>query len=249
MNWWEGPLCVLDTETTGVNVREARVVTGYVATVLGAADDRHVMTDAKVLINPGVPIPEEASRVHGVTTERAEAEGCDPIDGINSIVEAAARALKARIPVTMFNGSFDMSILYRECLRYGLPTLAERLGRPPNGMFGPIIDAHVLDKGVDPWRKGSRKLDATAEHYGVPLLDAHTADADALAAGRVAVEIARRYPAVGGADLRQLYVMQRDWRAEQMAGLQRYFREKKGQTDAYCDPCWPCCTDDTHPSG
>lgn len=252
--WHLGPLCAFDTESTGVDRREARIVTGYAATILGADDGRRVVPGAQVLIDPGVDIPEEATRVHGVTTEVAQAKGCLPVDGIYAIVAALARALKARIPIVGFNLSYDFGLLHHECLRHGVPTLAEMLGKAPDAMFGPVIDAHVLDKHVDPYRRGSRKLDdskgpGTATHYGVPLTAAHTADADAIASARVAVRIAQLYPEVGGADLGTLWTLQRRWRAEQMDSLTRYFR-RNGQSDAdaWCDPCWPYCVSPEHPS-
>lgn len=249
--WHEGPLCVFDTESTGVDVRKARIVTGYAATILGAAEGRRVRPGADVLINPGVDIPEEATRMHGVTNEMAREKGCTPAEGIYAIVEALGSALKARIPIVGFNLAYDFGLLYHECLRHDVITLAEMLGKPPNGMFGPVIDAHVLDKHVDPYRKGSRKLDdskgpGTATHYGVPLTAAHTADADAIASARVAVRIASLYPEIGKADLGTLWLSQRRWRAEQMASLTEYFRTKKKEPDAWCDPCWPYCITPEH---
>jgi DNA polymerase-3 subunit epsilon len=253
-DWHLGPLTMADTETTGINTREDRIVTGYVATVLGRADGRTVLPGAQVLIDPGVDIHPDATAVHGVTTEHAREHGCDPEDGVNSIAEALSRSLLARIPVVGFNIAFDMSILYWECLRHGVPTVAERLGLAPGAMVGPIIDAHVLDKHVDPWRRGSRKLDdskgpGVATHYGVPLTAAHTADADAIASVRVAVVIAERHPEISGMSLPDLHRAQKLWRAEQMASLQHYFRTKGDRPEAVCDPCWPACTDPTHPSG
>lgn len=247
--WHHGPLTVADTETTGVNLREDRIVTGYVATVMGRADGRAVTVGASVLVDPGIPIPDGAANVHGITTEHAREKGCDPVDGVNSIAEAIARSLSARIPVVLFNGAFDLGMLHHECIRHDLPTVGERLGLTRDAMFGPIIDAHVLDKHVDPYRRGSRKLTDTAAHYGIKLDNAHTADADAMAAARVAVAIADRYPEIARMDLPSLHRAQKLWRAEQMASLQRHFRVMKGQTEAYCDPCWPACTDPDHPSG
>lgn len=249
MNWHAGPLCALDTESTGVDIREARIVTGYVATVLGRADGRAIVPGAHVLINPGVPIPPGATEVHGITDEMAQAKGWPPREGVDSLAEAVARSLLARIPVVGANLAYDLGLLRHECIRNDLPTVAERLGLARDAMVGPIIDAHVLDKFVDPYRKGSRKLDATAAHYGITLDNAHTADADAMAAVRVAVAIAERNPEIADMDLPQLHRGQKAWRADQMAGLQRYFREKKGQLDAWCDPCFPFCVDPTHPSG
>lgn len=252
--WHFGPLTCFDLESTGISTREDRIVTGYVATILGKADGRRRVPGANVLINPGVPIPKEASAVHGVFDIVAQEKGCDPRDGVNSLAEAVARSLLARIPVVGFNLAFDFAFLHWECIRHDVPTVAERLGKARDAMFGPIIDAHVLDKHVDPYRSGSRKLDdsrgpGTATHYGVPLDNAHTADADAIASARVAVEIAKRFPGIGAMDVVTLHRSQKVWRAEQMVSLERYFRVMKGQTGAYCDPCWPYCVDLTHPTG
>lgn len=251
--WHLGMLTPFDLESTGVNTREARIVTGYVCTVLSRAERRRQVPGAHVLINPGVPIPAEAAEKHGITDEIAQAKGCDPADGVNSLAEAVAQALKARIPVVGHNLAYDFTLLYRECLRHGLPTVAERMGLPPAAAVGPIIDTYVLDKQFDQYRrgKGTRKLEYIAPTiYGVPLSRAHTADADALAAVRVAVAIAERY---AGPDLPTdavaLHVMQKHWRADQAASLERYFHTKGGKPDVYVDRCWPICTDDTHPSG
>ncbi len=252
--WHLGPLTAFDLESTGVDTREARIVTGFAATLLGRTDGRAMTSRAHILIDPGVPIPPEATEKHGVTDEYAQKYGQKPAEGVDELADVLARSLLARIPVVGFNLAYDFTLLYRECLRHGLPTLAERIGLPPGSMVGPAIDAHVLDKHVDQWRKGSRRLDdskgpGVATHYGVPLDNAHTADADALASVRVAVAIAELNPFIGAMDLAELHRAQKGWRAEQAASLQHYFRTKGGRPDAYVDPCWPLCTDDTHPSG
>lgn len=253
--WWLGPVAPYDLETTGVNTREDRIVTGYVATILGRDRGRVVVPGTQVLINPGVPIPPEASRVHGVTDEIAQRKGCPPADGVYSLVKSLSNALKAGIPVAGFNVPFDFTLLYWECLRHGVPTVAEMMGYPPSAPVGPIVDAHVLDKQVDRYRPGSRKLDdskgpGVASHYGVSLGErAHTADADAVAAALVAITIGERYANTLPGDLLSLHRAQKMWRAEQAAGLQKYLRTKGGKPEAYVDPCWPLCTDDTHPAG
>ncbi len=255
--WYLGPLSPFDLESTGIDTRQARIVTGHVSTVLGRAEGRRQTIGARVLINPGVPIPAEATRVHGVTDEIAQAKGCDPADGVNSIAEAVARSLLAHIPVGGFNLAYDFGLLHWECLRHGVPTVAERLGKAPAAMFGPIIDAHVLDKHVDKWRSGSRKLDdskgpGTATHYGVPLTKAHDAEADAIASVRVAAKIGELYPEVGGMDLVTLHRSQKVWRQQQMQGpdgLQGHLRRTKNDQTIWCDPCWPYCVDLTHPTG
>lgn len=247
--WHLGPLTAFDLESTGVNTREARIVTGYVATVLGRADGRACAVGADVLVNPGVPIPAGATEKHGITDEMVQARGAEPAGAINALAEELSQSLKAQIPIVGMNLAYDFSLLYWECLRWNVATVAERMGLPPSAPVGPIIDAYVLDKHVDPYRKGSRKLESIAAHYGVPLDNAHTADADAMASARVAVAIAARHPTIAGMSLRSLHLAQKDWRAHQAAGLQHHFRTKGGKPEAYVDPCWPQCTDLTHPSG
>lgn len=244
--WHTNPMTVFDLESTGIDQREARIVTGYVATVGSRAQRRRIMPGAQVLINPGVPIPKEASFVHGVYDHVAQEKGVDPVDGLHAIAEALYRSLVAGIPIVGFNLKYDFTLLYYECLRHGVPTVAERMGRPPSANVGPIIDAHVLDKHVDSYRKGARNLGATAAHYGVPMGQAHTADADALASARIAVVIAERNPDVAAYPAADLHKLQKLWRADQAASLQRHFR--KTRPDAYVDPCWPQCSDPDHPT-
>jgi DNA polymerase-3 subunit epsilon len=61
----ERPLAVLDLETTGVDVRNDRIV--EVAVLKFAPDAEPVRY--RRLINPGIPIPAAASAIHGITDE------------------------------------------------------------------------------------------------------------------------------------------------------------------------------------
>jgi hypothetical protein len=130
------------------------------------------------------------------------------------------------------NARFDFTILDRECRRYGLPTLEQRLGRE----VGPVIDTYILDKQVDMFRRGSRKLEALARHYGVTLVDAHTADADARAAIEVAVAIAQRYRHLQ-VDAGQLHGWQVQWAAQQAASLEEY--KRRTDPKAVVEGAWP----------
>ena len=74
-----------DLETTSANPREARVVTSALVRIDGSA------VDAKeTLADPGVEIPEEAAKVHGITTEKARAEGRDHDEVVRDIARAVA---------------------------------------------------------------------------------------------------------------------------------------------------------------
>ena len=55
-----------DLETTSANPREARVVTSALVRIDGSEVDAN-----ETLADPGVEIPEEAAKVHGITTENA----------------------------------------------------------------------------------------------------------------------------------------------------------------------------------
>ena len=83
--WWEGPLATLDTETTGTDPEQARLVTGCLS-VPGPSNDLDL--SLRIVVNPGVEIPAEAAAVHGYTTARAVELGTDP----GSIARASSRA-------------------------------------------------------------------------------------------------------------------------------------------------------------
>lgn len=237
--WWDDYLVAFDLETTSPEPEVARIVTAHVSLVdpSGGADGR------TLVIDPGVPIPDEAAAIHGYTTERARAEGMERTFGIGALW-GLLRKLAARHPVAPFNGAYDFTVLDRECRRLGLEPLAPR----------PVIDAFVLDKAVDRYRRGKRTLGAVAEHYGVPLLDAHDAAADALAAVGVARAIGRRYASACGDDWSPhgagpggvrllspdpdtMHDWQVEYRAEQAASLQDYLR--RTDPTAVVDGSWP----------
>ncbi|MEE4489366.1 exonuclease domain-containing protein [Streptomyces sp. BE230] len=227
-----------DTETTGPNPAEDRIVTAALIVRGGGHPD----INFTYLIDPGIPIPEEASAVHGITTEMAQDDGRDPKVALDEIAEQMAAAIKWGMPVVAFNQSFDWSILHHDLIRNGLPTMYDRVGSGPL----PLVDPHVIDKQVDKYVKGTgmRKLKPTAERYGVELTDWHTAEADALAALLIAEAQFGKYPHLNDLGPQQLYAAQRAWRAEQQAGLQKWFRtkatpEQGGAPDKVIDGSWP----------
>ncbi|MEW1638602.1 exonuclease domain-containing protein [Streptomyces sp. NPDC093801] len=227
-----------DTETTGPNPAEDRIVTAALIARGGGLPDRAVSW----LINPGIPIPAEATEVHGIDDATA-ATGAAPAEALDDIADHLARALAYGMPVVAFNLSFDWTILARDLERHGLKLLAERL---PEGLIPGLVDPHVIDKQVDRYVKGSgmRKLKPTCERYGVELTDWHTAEADALAALLIAEAQFERYPHLNEMGPEQLFAAQRSWRAEQQAGLQDWFRtkatpEQGGDPHKVIDGSWP----------
>ncbi len=116
-------LFFFDTETTGLPrswnapLRDLdnwpRMV--QLAWMLCDGAGNEVASACRIVLPQGYVIPTEASRVHGITTERALAEGlplADVLDEVLPQLEKAAVAIAHNI-------SFDEKILGAECLRLG----------------------------------------------------------------------------------------------------------------------------------
>ncbi|MFC5501596.1 NUDIX domain-containing protein [Lysinimonas soli] len=227
MSTWGDRLGVFDLETTGVDVDTSRIVSACIAVLDDAGG---VVSRWNWLADPGIDIPEGASAVHGITTERAQREGRSATLVVAEIVQTLRVLFDSGIPVTVYNAPYDLSLLDRECRRHGLDPLDVPL---------PVIDPLVIDKALDRYRKGKRTLEITARLYEVPLDDAHDAGADAIAAGRVALALLHRYPDDLDIDLADLHGRQEVWHAEQAASFQEYLRAKRGDDSYVADPSWP----------
>jgi DNA polymerase-3 subunit epsilon len=214
-NWWSGNLGVFDLETTGIDVETSRIVSAHVG-VIDATGASIELTEW--LADPGIEIPEQASAVHGITTERARSQGRPAAEVVGEIVAALRALLERGIPVTIYNAPYDLTLLNREAVRYGVAPL---IGPAP------IIDPLVIDKAVDRYRKGKRTLEAAALNYGVDLTDAHDAGADAVAAGRVAQAIARKFATELGDGLSALHEQQVSWCDDQAASFEDYMRRTR----------------------
>ncbi|MFJ4926895.1 exonuclease domain-containing protein [Streptomyces sp. NPDC088736] len=227
-----------DTETTGPNPLEDRIVTAAIVVRGGGREDRVF----SYLIDPGVPIGEGATAVHGITDAMVTADGRDPKEALDEIAGHLAAAITYGMPVIAFNQSFDWSILHYDLIRNGLPTVHDRVGAGPL----PLLDPHVIDRQCLQRLRGAgmRKLKPTAERYGVELKDWHTAEADALAALLITEALFAKYGQLNSMGPQQLYAAQKAWRAEQQAGLQTWFRtkatpEQGGAPDKVIDGSWP----------
>jgi DNA polymerase-3 subunit epsilon len=101
-----------------------------------------------------------------------------------------------------------------------------------------VLDPLVLDRWVDKYRPGKRRLGNVVAHYGVALDNGelHTAEVDVLATLDVLEAIAAEYPAVGSASLDELHAAQvqahRDW----AVGFNNWLASKGKVADV--DPTW-----------
>jgi DNA polymerase-3 subunit epsilon len=219
MSWHEGRLAAFDVETTGVSPASDRIVTAAVSLVGGGLD----AVSRDWLVDPGVEIPQGATDVHGITTEMARRDGMPSAEAVERITTLLAEQIVAGVPVIAFNARFDLTMLDREARRHGVVPLVDRVGGPEAML---VVDPHVLDKQFDRFRKGKRTLTAVCAHYRVPLTaaDAHAANADALAAARVAWRLGQASPELRALELGQLHSHQVAWAAEQAASFQEYLR-------------------------
>lgn len=247
--WWEDRLVGFDCETTGVNLEQDRIVTAALVTCGGG-----IATESlSLLACPAGDIPAEATAVHGITTEHAKEHGLPAGDVVAAVLIALEAYLAGGRPLIAMNARFDLTLLDREARRYDLVPLQDRLELR-------VVDPMVIDRHLDRYRSGSRKLTALCEHYGVNLDGAHDATHDALAACRLAYrigsqgEIVRRardeveeqqladlrqeWKAVRS-NLEQLHDAQVEWAFYQAIGLAAHFR-RKGE-DADVQTQWPIC--------
>lgn len=209
LSWRDLSFAVIDFETTGTNPEEDRVleigVVGF--------DGGRVTFREGLLINPGIPVPEESRAVHGITDEE--------LAGAPSFAEAFPRILellRGRLPIA-YNAAFDRGFLHSEFAR-----LRGRVGEE----LPPALRKDVV--WVDPlvWAREilkdqkSRKLADVAQHFGVPLEQAHRAAGDAEATGHVLLQLAPNMPSPYG----ELVRLQGRYAAFQEAELTQWKRFK-----------------------
>lgn len=226
--WHQGFVCAFDTETSGVDTSKDRIVTAAVLIIDPASKS---IREQNWLLDPGVPIPDAAAKIHGVTTEHAQANGQDPATAILEITNALRHAWLAGWPVIGHNIGYDLSILDHELHRYGLGSVQS------HGGPGMVIDTLALDKLIRPSWRGKRTLSACADAYGVRLDDAHQAKDDAVAAARLAWRMAEGWPTHVQLDLHELMDRQQRTHRAWAEEFGAYLRSQQKVDDVVRD--WP----------
>ncbi|MDJ0336858.1 exonuclease domain-containing protein [Cryobacterium sp. PH31-O1] len=226
MSTWSDHLAVFDLETTGIDVETCRIVSATVAVI-----DANGTPVERIdwLVDPGIDIPAGATSVHGITTQQAVEHGRIASEAVAEIVTALRGHLSDGLPIVAYNAPYDLTLLDREALRYGIAPLVSP---------SPVVDPLVIDKAVDKYRKGKRTLEVTSAFYGVALNDAHDAGADAIAAGRVAQAIHRAHQGALPATLDEMHSLQVTWYRQQAESFQEYMRRDR-DPDFLADTAWP----------
>jgi len=166
------PIVFLDLETTGIDPSKDRIV--EISLLKAGIDGMYEVKTRR--INPGIPIPHQATAVHGITDE--DVKDCPRFREI-------AKSLAAYIEGCDFGGynsnKFDIPILVEEFLRAGIDVdFKKRRLVDVQNIF------HI---------KEQRTLLAAYRFYcGKELENAHSAEADTLATYEILMAQLDRYP-------------------------------------------------------
>ncbi|MDI3526853.1 MAG: polymerase subunit epsilon [Tenuifilum sp.] len=168
----KNPLIVFDLETTGIDVAKDRIVEIATLKIFPNGD-----RESKVrLINPGIPIPPEATAVHGITDEDVK-----DAPTFKEIAKSLANYIEGCDFAGFNSNRFDLPLLAEEFLRAGVDVdLKKRKFVDVQTIF------HKMEK---------RTLAAAYKFYlDKELANAHSAEADTLATYEILCAQVERYP-------------------------------------------------------
>lgn len=223
-SWLDRPILALDTETTGADPDTDRIVTVCVGRSEWLGDWR---VQESALVNPGIPIPEAATKVHGITTEQAASKGEEMADVVERVFRLLRKAATVGTPVVLHNAIFDLTLLNNSFSQY----LGEAM---PAGLQ--VLDTLVLFRRFDT-STGSRTLENLAYRHGIRF-PAHDAEADSLAALRLLHIIAAENDLLPLVPLEALHERQQVWSDAQQQALYWRRRGNGSATEPDIRP-WP----------
>ena len=174
---YDGPIVVLDFESTGLNTAKARIIeVGAVKLVEGTVTETF-----QQLVDPEEALPPKITEITGITD--ANLQGQPKAETVlPKLLEFIGDA-----PLAAHNASFDVSLLKSELKRLNLR------------WNGPVLDTLTYARKLYPKLKSFR-LGALCKHLGVSLKNAHRAVHDAAATAqclaRMFAETRERYPEV-----------------------------------------------------
>ncbi len=178
--WHEQTWLCIDSETTGLDPQEDRLVE------LAAVEFRggEVLRRMGMLLNPGRPIPADASAVHGITD--ADVADSPPF---SEVAERFLNHVRKAEVLVGYNWPFDAAFLAAGA--------GEAWEEAIEGK--PIIDGLVLvrfDEVGRFWKgAGRHKLDAVAERLGIPRQgQAHRASSDCVLTCQVLWQLREHLP-------------------------------------------------------
>jgi DNA polymerase-3 subunit epsilon len=159
-NQQDKTLVWIDLETTGVDISTVKIV--QVAAIRVSPNGK--IAKRTWLVNPGIPIPPEATEIHGITDEMVKDE-----PKFKSIAQTVATAISDHVVCGYNIDRFDLPLLRREMYEAGV-------------RFHKDQDTVSLDVMKLVSKLFSRKLGAMYERFtGEELVGGHDAYEDAKA--------------------------------------------------------------------
>ncbi len=154
MNWKTERWLCIDTETTGLEPGKDRIVEVAATTYCQG----HVVAGWHAIVDPEREIPEEVSKIHGITTEMAKREMC-----LGSIEDELLFRVNASPVLLAYNWPFDERFLAAE--------LGDAWAGAIDGKL--VVDPLVvvrLDGVGRYWKgKGRHRLSSVADRLGIPV--------------------------------------------------------------------------------
>ncbi len=175
------PIVVLDFETTGLDVKKDRIIQIGAVTMQGD----NILESPRIdrLVNPGVPIPPESTRIHGLSdTDVAEAGNF--VDSFDEL-----RELLSQRVVVGHHVAFDLAVLRHETVRHNMEW-QEPLS----------LDVALLTGALEP-RLVNLDLDTIAGSLGIDVQHRHSALGDSLITAKI---LTRLIPILLERDVRNL---------------------------------------------
>jgi len=166
----EAVFTFLDVETTGLSPRTSRICE---VALIGFQGDCRV-SHFSSLVNPGLPIPPETTRIHGITDEMVRNS-----PAFSALAPRLIALLEGAV-IVAHNAEFDLSFVEMEFVRAGLKLpelpvidtlhIARHIGGFSNNKLGTI--AKELDISAENWHRALSDVEMTRkifEHFMVIL--------------------------------------------------------------------------------
>lgn len=178
------PICFLDFESTGTSVTKDKIVQ---IAIVKVSENLEIIDECKnYYINPEIPIPAEATAVHGITDEMVKEK---------PTFKAYAKGFYEYLEGCSIGG-YNSN-------RFDIPLLSEEFARC--GIHWPLQQTNFVDAYTIAAEKEKRNLAWAYQFYcGMQIEDAHNAQADIMATLEVFKAQVKHYEDLSAMSIEQL---------------------------------------------
>jgi DNA polymerase III subunit epsilon len=214
----------LDSETTGIDVFEDRIIQFVISTLDKNGD---ILETHEWRANPGIEVPEGAAEVHGFTTEIVRT--FPAIEDLLPEIQASLESYR-NVPWCLYNANYDLSLLTAEIERH----LGDGVAFAKMLESVRVVDALVIERHYNRYRKGKKRLMDVAPHYGIVVEEdrLHEAGYDVELTAKVAAAQITKYGMPTNDE-------QAAWHREWATDFQKYMRSLEGNEDVTIETEWP----------